>query len=86
MRGEKFLVTVIWALLVVAPSTSTYLEASPAAQEKEKPDQNVGNLRAVTVTFGIRDPKPTVWDGSVDLSAGAIERIVGYHFTETSST
>jgi hypothetical protein len=38
--------------------------------------------QAVTLIFGSKDPAPAAWDGSVTISAGRIEKVTGYHFTE----
>jgi hypothetical protein len=42
----------------------------------------VAGLSAVTLVFGGHDVQPSNWDGSASISAGSIERIVGYHFTD----
>jgi len=42
----------------------------------------VAGLQAVTLVFGEKDAQPASWDGSASISAGSIERIAGYHFTE----
>src|SRR5579859_2173901 len=42
------------------------------------------DLQAVTLVFGQKDAKPTKWNGSATISAGAIEKIAGYHFTRES--
>ena len=39
-------------------------------------------LKAVTIVFGEKDAQPASWDGTASISAGRIERIAGYHFTE----
>jgi hypothetical protein len=39
-------------------------------------------LKAVTIVFGEKDAQPASWDGAASISAGRIERIAGYHFTE----
>ena len=41
------------------------------------------DLKAVTLVFGDKDAQPTAWDGSASISAGSIERIGGYHFTDS---
>jgi hypothetical protein len=42
----------------------------------------IAGLKAVTLVFGEKDAEPTNWDGSASISAGSIERIAGYHFTQ----
>jgi hypothetical protein len=43
-----------------------------------------GELQAVNLVFGEKDNQPTKWDGAASISAGGIEKIVGYHFTRSS--
>ncbi|HLJ12900.1 MAG TPA: hypothetical protein VKV15_00265 [Bryobacteraceae bacterium] len=52
-----------------------------AASRHNSPSEG---LQAVNLLFGVKDAKPTAWDGSATISAGAIERIEGYHFTDSA--
>jgi len=49
---------------------------------RPQPAPPAGELQAVTLIFGSKDPEPAKWDGSASISTGAIERIAGHHFTE----
>jgi hypothetical protein len=50
---------------------------------RPQPSPPASELQAVTLIFGSKDPEPAKWDGAASLSAGRIEKIIGYHFTET---
>lgn len=49
-----------------------------------QPAPPAGEPQAVTLIFGSKDMEPAKWDGSATISAGAIEKIAGYHFTASS--
>jgi len=66
------------AALLIRTATSSAQLAGP------QPSSADGDLQAVTLIFGSKDPLPAKWDGSATLSAGRIERIVGHHFNEAA--
>ncbi|MEW5803232.1 MAG: hypothetical protein AB1847_14135 [bacterium] len=39
----------------------------------------------VQITFGIRGPKPLIWDGKAQVSKGQIENLQGVNFTDTDT-
>ncbi len=61
-------------------------ESSASAQvTNPQPAPPADQLQSITLVFGAKDVQPTPWDGSVSLSAGKLERVAGYHFTDESS-
>ena len=58
----------------------------PPAVAMAGPPPAGGELRAVTLVFGQKDSEPTKWDGSVAISAGSIEKVAGYHFTQAGQS
>jgi hypothetical protein len=66
MRTNRWLAAVAFLLIIFSVP-----RPAPAA-----------DLQAVTLVFGEKDAAPASWDGSASISAGRIERIAGYHFTE----
>jgi hypothetical protein len=61
------------ALAMMLRTQITRPQPAPAADE----------LQAVTLVFGSKDQEPSKWDGSASISQGKIERVIGYHFTES---
>ncbi len=47
-----------------------------------QPTPPAGELQAITLIFGSKDPAAAKWDGSVSISNGSIEKVTGYHFTK----
>ncbi len=50
---------------------------------RPQPAPPAGELQSVTLLFGSKDQEPSRWDGSITISEGRIEKVIGYHFTET---
>ena len=70
--------------LVVLVAAGIVLQQRPAAsQSPASTAASVGSdARAVTITFGAKDPEPSKWDGGATISQGEILRIVGHHFDD----
>jgi hypothetical protein len=62
----------LWLRTTSASGQITNPQPAPAADD----------LQSVTLIFGHKDPAPAAWDGSISISAGKIERLEGYHFTQ----
>ena len=60
------------------------LVSAPAQITNPQPAPPAGALQSLTLIFGSKDFEPSKWDGSAELSAGRIEKITGYHFTESA--
>lgn len=48
------------------------------------PQPAADEIKAVTLIFGSKDMAPAKWDGSASISNGKIEKIIGYHFTDSA--
>jgi len=73
------------AILLVIFLFAVWQQGGKRAVALADPDPQpaaANGLEAVTLVFGEKDAQPTSWDGSASISAGSIERIAGYHFTE----
>jgi hypothetical protein len=58
----------------IASQASQITNPQPAPAEHE--------AQAVTLVFGSKDAEPSPWNGAASITAGRIEKITGYHFTE----
>ncbi len=77
MAIQRTLVAVVMAGVA---GLAVWMQAQITRPQPAPPE---GELQAVTLVFGSKDQEPAKWDGEVAVSQGKIERVVGYHFTET---
>ena len=91
-KAKDRMVTKIWklgfflgfpaVLGVVTFGTSVYRsEAGPSPLYGQRSRPPVP-IQAVNIEFGVKDYKPTRWDGSIEISEGEIVELRGHHFTE----
>jgi hypothetical protein len=82
MRSRILAVLILSAIVLLLQFRGTTTQAQVTNPQPAPP---AGELQAITLSFGAKDVQPTAWDGSVSISQGKIERLAGYHFTDTHS-
>src|SRR5689334_15245711 len=79
MRTRLLVLTVLAVAGVLLFLRQPPTEASQVVTNPQ-PTPAAGDLQAITLIFGSKDPTVAKWDGSIALSSGKIEQVRGWHF------
>lgn len=76
VAGVCVLSAVLFVMLWLRTNTAAGQITNP------QPAPLADDLQSMTLVFGAKDPTPAAWDGSISITAGKIESVEGYHFTQ----